>query len=120
MTKPMLPVVTAIREQKILRHFPGRTETDFYLWVATHQASLQHELGWPIRPETAVSKLANDLAAKSNSAFTRLLRSVFRLEQNQADWWQSKLVDRYSQSLFGAILVLWPEKQTAPRPYRPP
>jgi hypothetical protein len=99
------PVVTAIREQNILHHFPGRTETDFYLWVAAHQASLQHELGWPIRPETAVSKLSNDLSANSGSAFTRLLRSMFRLEQNQADWWQSKLVDRYSQSLFGAVLV---------------
>lgn len=100
-----VPVVTAIREQDILRHFPGRTETDFYLWVAAHQASLQHELGWPIRPETAVSKLSNDLSANSGSAFTRLLRSMFRLEQNQADWWQNKLVDRYSQSLFGAVLV---------------
>ncbi|MFO7680548.1 MAG: hypothetical protein R6X34_10900 [Chloroflexota bacterium] len=100
-----VPVVTAIREQDILRHFPGRTETDFYLWVAAHQASLQHELGWPIRPETAVTKLADDLAAKSSSTFTRLLRSVFRLEQNQAAWWENKLVDRYSQSLFGAVLV---------------
>jgi hypothetical protein len=30
------PVTQAIREQDVLRHFPGRTETDLYLWIMDH------------------------------------------------------------------------------------
>ena len=47
------PIVEAIREQGILADFPGRTVTDFYLWIAEHRLVLQHELGWLISPEAA-------------------------------------------------------------------
>ncbi len=36
-----LPIVEIIREQDILKEFPGRTETDLYLWVVEHQRYLQ-------------------------------------------------------------------------------
>jgi len=45
-----LPLVDAIRERGLLRWFPGRTETDLYLWVSEHRAALENELGWTIRP----------------------------------------------------------------------
>lgn len=32
-----MPIVKAIRESKILKEFPGKTEGDLYLWVLDHQ-----------------------------------------------------------------------------------
>ncbi len=43
-----LPAVQSIRDLGILRNFPGRTETDLYLWISEHRASLEKELGWEI------------------------------------------------------------------------
>lgn len=31
-----MPVLRAVHEQDVLRHFPGRTETDLYLWIMDH------------------------------------------------------------------------------------
>ncbi len=36
-----LPAVQAIRDQGILEDFPGRTETDLYLWLKKHQWELE-------------------------------------------------------------------------------
>ncbi|MBN2046050.1 MAG: ParB N-terminal domain-containing protein [Anaerolineales bacterium] len=38
-----LPAVEAIREQKLLEDFPGRTETDLYLWLKKHQRELESD-----------------------------------------------------------------------------
>lgn len=46
--KVYLPVVRIIRREGLLRHFPGRTETDLYLWLAEHQRELQEKLGWEV------------------------------------------------------------------------
>jgi nucleotide-binding universal stress UspA family protein len=53
-----LPVARLIRELGILRDFLGRTEADLYLWLAEHRATLERELGWPIKPEAALLDLA--------------------------------------------------------------
>ena len=53
-----LPVVRVIRERGILRDFPGRTETDLYLWVSEHRAALEKELGWEIEPGAAAADFA--------------------------------------------------------------
>jgi nucleotide-binding universal stress UspA family protein len=52
-----LPVIRIIREQGILRHFPGRTEADLYLWIAEHRARLSQELSWKIGPVVAATDL---------------------------------------------------------------
>ena len=48
------PIIQAIREQAILRNFPHRTETDLYIWIADHKATLQKELGWELGTDKAV------------------------------------------------------------------
>jgi nucleotide-binding universal stress UspA family protein len=53
-----LPVIRLIRKQGILRHFPGRTETDLYAWVSRHRQELRDTLGWDVRVETATHDLA--------------------------------------------------------------
>jgi nucleotide-binding universal stress UspA family protein len=54
-----LPVVNVIRQQGILHDFPGRTETDLYLWVLERRAELGQELHWEIDPQKAAQDLAD-------------------------------------------------------------
>jgi len=88
-----LPLVLAIRDAGVLRGFPGRTETDLYLWVAEHRAALEEELGWHIRPEAAVT----DLAVRRRAADAEMTAV--------GGWRKSKISDRYTDRLFADILV---------------
>jgi len=67
-----MPVVEVIRRLGVLRRFPGRTETDLYLWLAEHRAQLEQELGTPVRPEYAAANLAEDTSVAYQNLFTRL------------------------------------------------
>jgi nucleotide-binding universal stress UspA family protein len=67
-----LPAVDVIRAQGILRHFPGRTEADLYLWLAEHRQQLEEELGWPVRTEHLASYLVAERQQERQPLFTRL------------------------------------------------
>jgi hypothetical protein len=54
-----LPLVELIRGQNILEQFPGRTETDLYLWVIEEQAYLRAEYGSEVSLEEAARQLAD-------------------------------------------------------------
>ena len=58
-----LPVVNVIRERGILRHFPGRTEADLYIWMAKHRDQLRESLGWEMDLETTADDLVERYAA---------------------------------------------------------
>jgi len=88
------PFVEPIRERGVLRWFPGRTETDLYIWVSEHMSNLQNQLGWSFRPDNA----AIDLAKRGNPR-------VAHDEAELGHWRQSKLYDRYTDRLFRDILV---------------
>jgi nucleotide-binding universal stress UspA family protein len=88
-----LPLVMAIRDAGLLRGFPGRTETDLYLWVADHRAALEEELGWHIRPEAAIT----DLAVRQRAADAEMTAV--------GGWRKSKIADRYTDRLFSDLLV---------------
>ncbi len=45
-----VPIVKVIRESKVLKEFPGRTEGDLYLWVLDREQYLSAEEGEPLRP----------------------------------------------------------------------
>lgn len=105
-----LPLVQAMREQDVLQEFPGRTETDLYIWLAAHAAQLRNALGWNVRPGTAVAQLSKQL--KQKGGMTRAFASVLHVVvpngwqgQSLKDWTAERMVDRYSQNLFGEILV---------------
>jgi nucleotide-binding universal stress UspA family protein len=88
------PIVEPLRERGLLRWFPGRTETDLYLWVSEHRAALESQLGWSVRPEAAVVDLAvrENQQAESDASAT-------------GQWRLTKLNDRYTDRLFRDILV---------------
>ncbi|MEK9165027.1 MAG: transcriptional regulator [Chloroflexota bacterium] len=53
------PLVKAIRAADVLEKFPGKTETDLYLWVIDHQHFLREQ-----EPGTTSEEAAEDFAAK--------------------------------------------------------
>jgi len=73
-----LPVIQTIRERGVLREFPGRTESDLYLWISVHRGLLEKELGWHIRSGVAAASLA---AEKS----PRLIRVAQRIRNRLID-----------------------------------
>ena len=88
------PFIEPIFERGLLRWFPGRTETDLYLWLSEHLATLKDELGWSSSPDGA----AIDLAKKGNPR-------VLQEEAEPGHWRQSKLYARYTDHLFQEVLV---------------
>ncbi|MFW6097790.1 MAG: universal stress protein, partial [Chloroflexota bacterium] len=112
-----LPVVETIREQGLLRYFPGRTETDLYVWIATHQAELQETLGWTVTPQTAAANLTRSSRVTRNAIFSRARRWIRRKLSRktrsvppQDSWSGAHLATRYSGQLFADLLL----------PLRPP
>ncbi len=108
-----LPVVWVIRERGILRDFPGRTETDLYLWVAEHRADLEGELGWEIQPETAVIDLSARFSPKPRRVVARMsekfLDAVTPDEVEAGpppgQWRKERLATRQTDQMFADVLV---------------
>jgi hypothetical protein len=110
------PLAEAIRLQGVLTYFPGRTETDFFIWLAAHRAALEQELGVHVAPEVAASRLLKrldpavadpprSLPRRIRRRFTRLVvpeRAAPGVEASQA---QARTLARYSDQLFKDILV---------------
>lgn len=55
------PLVEAFRKSEILKFFPGRTESDLYIWVSEHLYELRRTLGRDISPEAAVADFVEGL-----------------------------------------------------------
>lgn len=104
-----LPIVTIIRERGMLRDFPGRTETDLYLWLMEHSAELSAKLGWEVQPQNALA----DLAQRFSPRHTGLGQSLLRLPLPSSlaegptvgEWRKERLTDRYLNRLFNDVLV---------------
>ena len=60
-----LPVVRAIREQDILKHFPRRTEADLYLWVSDHYHYLKEACECEVSPDEAAADYGALFGARS-------------------------------------------------------
>lgn len=50
-------VVDAIHAAGVMREFPGRTETDLYLWLSHHRGRLATDLGFEMRSESIAEHL---------------------------------------------------------------
>jgi hypothetical protein len=71
-----MPVIKRIRDAGILRHFPGRTEADLYLWIAENRAGLQMRYAALDEAQEAVDDFA---LRHRTSRLIRWLRRVFHL-----------------------------------------
>ena len=61
-------MIQIIRKRGMLRDFPGRTETDLYVWIDKHRAELAEQLGWSLDTDQTVM----DLAAQPDNVVQRL------------------------------------------------
>ncbi len=115
------PVVSIIRRQGLLRDFPGRTETDLYLWIARHRTALEKEVGWDISSEDVAADLSETHTESPRRKLLVLLghlikRSVpaFLLDGPPPGTWRLKRRDTVEdQQLFADILVAVDNSQTA-------
>lgn len=55
-----LPAIERIRASGILRHFPGRTEADLYLWITENHARLQMRYGGRHETQEVVDDFAQE------------------------------------------------------------
>jgi nucleotide-binding universal stress UspA family protein len=107
------PVVQVIRERDILRDFPGRTETDLYLWVSEHRAALEKELEWGIRAEAAAADLAAQLSPRPQRVVARIGEKIldavtpngFKAGPPPGQWRSEQLEACEYDRLFADILV---------------
>jgi nucleotide-binding universal stress UspA family protein len=108
-----LPVVELIRQRGILRDFPDRTDTDVYLWLAEHRATLEEELGWAISPDMAADDLVERFSQKTGQLLRRVRkRLVDSITPDELDlgppvgqWREERLRARHDDRLFADILV---------------
>ncbi|MFW5693766.1 MAG: transcriptional regulator [Alkalispirochaeta sp.] len=65
------PIVDVIRENHLMARFPGRTETDMYLWIVKHWDELKRQYG----PDFSVQQAAQDYSARYGSSLWHRLRN---------------------------------------------
>jgi nucleotide-binding universal stress UspA family protein len=108
-----LPVVQVIRENGILRDFPGRTETDLYLWILDHRDEIGQELAWEIEPGAAAADLVDRFSPKLGQVIGRVvqrIRSVILPKEivpgpAPGEWRRARSAKAAWEPLFGRILV---------------
>jgi nucleotide-binding universal stress UspA family protein len=108
-----MPVARVIHSHGMLRDFPGRTETDLYLWLRSRQAELKQHLGWDVTPDQAADDLAEMASTTPSRIVSRLserLWAAFRPEELASgppagDWRRRVLAKREDRRLFPDVIV---------------
>jgi nucleotide-binding universal stress UspA family protein len=108
------PIVQVIRKQGILVDFPGRTETDLYIWLAQHRAALKQELGYEIEPGAAAADLAAQFSPKLGRVIARTEEKIVdavtpvQLEAGPrpGQWRKERLAVRQADGLFADTLCV--------------
>ena len=70
------PVARLIRQRNLLRDFPGRTETDLYLWIMEHRVELGGGIGWEVSPQMAVDDLISRYSPTLRRRLPRILNQL--------------------------------------------
>lgn len=93
-----LPLIEVIRSHNVLADFPGRTESDLYLWIIEHLYFLR-EAEREVSMETAAEDYADQYSEKSIKKFVRGFKQVFidsdevSLEEAKAQQARQKFFD---------------------------
>ncbi|GAB4151330.1 MAG: hypothetical protein Fur0021_15140 [Candidatus Promineifilaceae bacterium] len=78
-----LPVVQIIHEAGLLDNFPGRTETDLFVWLSMHRENIIEQFG--LSPDSSLEEVAQTLAQEyKEGRLDKLARQVLRLLGQEA------------------------------------
>jgi nucleotide-binding universal stress UspA family protein len=66
------PIARVIHDRALLRDFPGRTETDLYLWAMDNLSHLQEAVGWELDPTEAADRLALQFSHRPGQVVARI------------------------------------------------
>ena len=83
-----VPIVEIIRERYVLNEFPGRTETDLYLWLCGNRSELEARYEQPV----TMGEAAEDLAKRFGQSIlsTRRIKRAAGVVTNRAvHWWEA-------------------------------
>lgn len=80
-----LPIANLIRERRILREFPGRTQADLYLWITDHHWSLHQQEMQNHTYDVGFEEAADDMVKKHSP---RLSRKIGRALTQWVDSWR--------------------------------
>lgn len=79
------PALTTIRTSGILSDFPGRTETDLYLWVMEHLYRLRQTYGDGLALETVVADFAQTVREEEREGWLERVRGWLRRRRGDGD-----------------------------------
>ncbi len=107
------PVIEVMRARGILQDFPGRTETDLYVWISEYQEQLAEVLGWDVSTEQAAVDLADRYSPRTTKIVARvgerLLDAVTPDEMEPGPrpghWREVRQAAGDDDRLFGDLLV---------------
>lgn len=74
-----LPVVEAIRDEQVLKDFPGHTEADLYLWIIEHAYYVRQETGQAISTWEVARDYTRRFGRAPSNLWRRLKRRVIDL-----------------------------------------
>jgi nucleotide-binding universal stress UspA family protein len=108
-----LPMVRIIREHNTLDDFPGRTETDLYLWIMEHRHYLAQELGQEIDLAEAARHFAEQYSPRLERVVERAQQTVgdaltpdqLEARPRPGKWREESVLPRATEQLFADILV---------------
>lgn len=78
------PMIKIIRDHRILENFPGRTETDLYLWIMEHRWYLGEESQRTISLETAALNFSRRFSQKPYRQICKFFDRLFGRENKNA------------------------------------
>lgn len=87
-----IPIVSIIRERYALKEFPGRTETDLYLWLCRNRSELEARYGHHVLMREAVDDLTERFGQRP-SPIRQFERAIARMTgaavNRTANWWRA-------------------------------
>jgi len=108
-----LPIIGDIRKSGVLRHFPGRTATDMYVWLAEQRASLEKALGWQVSTSHVIDHFVKKVKSGGENFFRSGWRKILAIINRSVisagpppGEWRKEITESFSKpTLFNEILV---------------
>lgn len=106
-----MPIIAEMRTQGTLHEFPGRSETDLYIWLTQHRNALEQSLGWQVGPKAAISDLAsqhgtrNAVARLGGKLLDIVVPDTLEAGPPPGAWRQERGMQAYGEHLVSDLLV---------------